>query len=80
MKHKISFSLILLFVLVFINSSFSLRLFRGRPVNKHGLLAVPESTTVADVDSERWFIQRLDHFDPTNLKTWKQVAFLDTFD
>lgn len=24
---------------------------------------------------EQWFTQQLDHFDPTNQRTWKQVGF-----
>lgn len=56
-----------------------LRIHRGRPVRKHGMLGLPAVTKslAASGDEEvkeKWLEQRLDHFDPTNTATWKQVT------
>lgn len=32
----------------------------------------PESSRIMNTEDE-WFIQKLDHFNPTNNRTWKQV-------
>jgi len=36
----------------------------------------PESLRTLNIEDE-WFIQKLDHFNPTNNKTWKQVPKLN---
>jgi hypothetical protein len=35
----------------------------------------PENKNVNDV-KDKWFIQKLDHFNPTDGRTWKQVFYL----
>jgi hypothetical protein len=55
----------------------------GRPWSKHGLIGIPKRSErflvrVTQGEEEkkipqRWFSQRLDHFDPTDATTWKQV-------
>jgi len=52
-------------------------LVRGRPVGRHGLLGLPAwnvSSLPMTLPDAQWYEQRLDHFDPTNSKTWKQVS------
>lgn len=38
----------------------------GHPTDFHAALG-------AQSDDDLWFMQKLDHFEPTNDKTWKQV-------
>lgn len=33
---------------------------------------IPANRNVVDSE-DKWFVQKLNHFDPTNTKTWKQV-------
>ena len=76
------FILLLLLFFCFIHYSWAHRLFRGRPLSKHGMLGVPESILYeqqSKLQSAQWYNQRLDHFDPTNLNTWKQVNYKLTF-
>ena len=62
----------------------------GRPWTKHGLIGRPKRTerflvgvTRPEEEEgkhgkkilERWFSQRLDHFDPTDIRVWKQVSY-----
>ena len=60
----------------------------GRPWTTHGLIGRPKRTERFLVGAtgpeeerhgkeilERWFSQRLDHFDPTDIRTWKQVSY-----
>lgn len=39
----------------------------GHPTEFHGSLKSP-------ADEDLWFVQKLDHFDPTNQQTWRQVC------
>ena len=76
MKEKIVFKYLVLLVLVSVDQAFSFQLIRGRPVGKHGLLGLPKTSESYVGDSlpkAQWFEQRLDHFDPVNTQTWKQV-------
>ena len=51
--------------------------FRGRPLNKHGMLGIPvthpQSYDSSQLPKEQWFDQKLNHFDPVDTRTWKQV-------
>ncbi|OTF77657.1 hypothetical protein BLA29_010048 [Euroglyphus maynei] len=57
----------------------SLRLLFGRPIDKHGFLGLPRTTNNdhESIVNEEWFEQKLDHFDPTNVMTWKQRYFIN---
>ena len=85
MEKMRSFSItlfLLLSIIVTNHSIYSWRLLFGRPLNKHGLLGLPSprnhSTTESSLNvREEWFEQKLDHFDPTNLMTWKQRYFIN---
>jgi len=53
--------------------------FRGRPLTKHGMLGIPTSQfnqidRQQDLPKAQWFEQKLDHFDPVDTRTWKQVC------
>lgn len=41
----------------------------GHPTDSKGLLS-------SDENEDLWFVQKLDHFEPMNTKTWKQVTIL----
>jgi len=61
-----------------VGSTASLRFLHGRP--KGGLLQSPPLPKGHSTPGEHWFIQRLDHFDDSNRRTWKQRYFFnDTF-
>jgi len=58
---------------------FSSRLFfRGRPLTKHGMLGIPKSIKIDEYElpKDEWFKQKLDHFNPVDKRTWKQVLNL----
>ncbi|EEB18067.1 conserved hypothetical protein [Pediculus humanus corporis] len=42
---------------------------------RHGNLGHPESSEITP--EEKYFVQKLDHFDPTNTKTWNQRYFVN---
>ena len=44
---------------------------------RHGNLGHPESSEITP--EEKYFVQKLDHFDPTNTKTWNQVRIAGLF-
>lgn len=73
---KSTFLLLLVILLIFCQPSESWRTFWkgrryggniGHPVDSKGLLRD------ADDNEDLWFTQNLNHFDPMNLQTWKQV-------
>ncbi|XP_034943552.1 putative serine protease K12H4.7 [Chelonus insularis] len=69
--------LLILFACLFTlhNESFAWRRFaRGR--SKYGL-GEPASSRKYTPSKDMWFEQYLDHFDPTNGKTWKQRYFMN---
>ncbi|XP_049810851.1 putative serine protease K12H4.7 [Schistocerca nitens] len=69
-------SLIILacFSLSLLNEAASSRIFqRGRL--RGGLLGEPNVSYSGTLPPDEWFIQQLDHFDPTNRRTWKQRYF-----
>lgn len=76
---------LLIITLLFIQSAdyfvYSRRLLFGRPIDKHGFLGLPRTTLkqseIESIAKEQWFEQKLDHFDPTNLLTWKQRYFIN---
>lgn len=61
---------------------------RGRPHNKYGMLGLPIDEGHIEIDGyslnnstsqmpkEEWLEQRLNHFDPTDTRRWKQVCYL----
>ena len=63
--------LIGLLIVVFVCSASGWRIFR-RGRERHGNLGEP-ATPHKDEPAELWFEQKLDHFDHSNIKTWKQV-------
>lgn len=76
-------SLFFILLLSCINHSFQLKFFSGRPRDRYGFLGLPNSNKtnlmLNSANEDLWFEeQRLDHFDPTNTKIWKQV-FSDIF-
>ena len=52
-------------------------LFRGRSSTKYGMLGSPaiHSQLYSNVElpEEQWLEQKLNHFDPVDTRTWKQV-------
>jgi hypothetical protein len=54
--------------------------FRGRPLTKHGMLGIPMSKSFKideyELPKDEWFEQKLDHFNPADIRTWKQVLNL----
>ena len=51
---------------------------RGRPHNKYGMLGLPTDNDVdvfstAQAIKDQWMDQRLNHYDPTDKRRWKQV-------
>jgi hypothetical protein len=61
---------ILLLIFGSFQESFGIRKFwRGRRFE-----AEPAEPKKLEGNEDLWFEQQLDHFDPTNSKTWKQVA------
>lgn len=44
----------------------------GHPTDSKGILNDGEN-------EDLWFVQKLDHFEPMNVKTWKQVKFKNSF-
>lgn len=78
---------LLLFVLSFSLNSINVHLhpsiFLGRPWGEHGMTGRPARKSFLLMSShggeqpdipERWFTQTLDHFNPTDTRTWKQVT------
>lgn len=54
--------------------------FRGRPRGKFGMLGTPHKSESDRVPAQQWFVQKLDHFNPTDNRVWKQRYFInDTF-
>lgn len=49
-----------------VNSIKDIRVGLGEPI-------IPINTNVIDVE-DKWFVQNLDHFNPTDTRTWKQVT------
>ncbi|XP_076060086.1 putative serine protease K12H4.7 [Oratosquilla oratoria] len=70
---------IAVFCLIFeCHPSLALSSFKSR--RKGGVLRPPPVPRDAVLPKAEWFDQKLDHFDPTNLQTWKQRYFTnDTF-
>lgn len=73
---------LVLTVLCLSTEAFSPRVFLGRP--RHGLVKPPELVGMTDhqfrqlMDNPptvRWFRQRVDHFTPTDIRSWKQKYF-----
>lgn len=55
-------------------ASFAWRIFfRGRAWDND--FAAPD-VSMTQLPEEQWFKQKLDHFDPTNLKEWDQVVLV----
>lgn len=49
-------------------------------LRKHGLLGEPVVQSNVTLPPDQWFKQKLDHFNPTDLRTWSQRYFTnDTF-
>lgn len=55
------------------------RMIQGRP--KGGMVRGPIKKNVFNnyTSEDLWFIQKLDHFTPSDTRTWKQVIFLFLF-
>lgn len=64
---KTSFVFIIHLILCHGNKDFRL----GR--SKNGNLGVPGDYLGEKVPPAQWFKQKLDHFSPTDLRSWKQV-------
>ena len=47
---------------------------RGREYG--GMLGVPKHDPNISLPPDEWFEQQLDHFDPTDTRTWEQVCVL----
>lgn len=47
----------------------------GRRRRGGGLLTPPRRPEGTELPESQWFLQKLDHFDPTDGRTWKQVGF-----
>jgi len=67
--------LLLLIILNVININIAWRTFlRGR--SKYGNLGAPVlSSKTYVLPKEQWFSQYLDHFNPTEIRVWKQVIY-----
>lgn len=64
--------LILFLLLLYIGTAYNWRIFHnGRSVG--GNIGKPNGNS-EKVFADQWFTQNLDHFSPTNLKTWQQVT------
>lgn len=71
---------IVILIIINLELILSTRLFhRGRPLTRHGMLGAPvsrkfmESNPQITLPKEQWFEQKLDHFNPADNTTWKQV-------
>ncbi|XP_023237167.1 putative serine protease F56F10.1 [Centruroides sculpturatus] len=51
--------------------------FRGRPRGKFGMLRSPARNEGESLPEDRWFLQKLDHFNPTDNRVWKQRYFVN---
>ncbi|XP_054156718.1 putative serine protease K12H4.7 [Oppia nitens] len=79
------FSLLNVLFIVFIlygtgsSSSSSARrlLFRGRPVNRYGMLRPPVPDNYVNTLAENWYNQRVDHFNTSDTRTFKQLYFVN---
>ena len=70
--------LICIVVALSISDSLSLKLDRGRPRRKHGMVGLPaDGPDPEELPKAQWYSQKLDHFDPSNTKRWKQVGSFD---
>lgn len=68
--------LVLIFFAAIINTSISWRTFtKGR--SKDGNLGVPILSKHYELPEEQWFTQFLDHFNPTDARTWQQRYFVN---
>lgn len=77
------FCLLLIIFVNYENSCCFPLFFRGRPMTRHGMLGLPTSeVNLAGrvfLPQEQWVEQRLDHFNPADTRTWKQVFFYHSF-
>ncbi|XP_033099786.1 putative serine protease K12H4.7 [Anneissia japonica] len=75
--HLLVLSIVLSFVIVVSEAAYPKYLL-GRP--RGGMLPPPVTNKYHVLPPDQWIEQKLDHFDPTNTKTWKQRYFVnDTF-
>ncbi|XP_023237152.1 putative serine protease F56F10.1 [Centruroides sculpturatus] len=51
--------------------------YRGRPRGKFGMLRSLVRNEGESVPEDRWFLQKLDHFNPTDNRVWKQRYFVN---
>lgn len=48
-----------------------------RMINQFDGIGEPKSpTTINVITEDRWFIQKLDHFNSSDTRTWRQVAII----
>lgn len=64
--------LLILLVIAISANNIEGKFFRGKHFNSRRNLVEQLSSGIGD-DPELWFDQILDHFEPTNNATWKQV-------
>lgn len=64
--------LLFAFIAIFLSCGTAWRTFlRGR--SKYGNIGTPKLSKEHDLPPEQWFKQQLDHFNPTDARTWEQV-------
>lgn len=70
--------LIAFIILSSLNYNYSWKLFhRGR--GRNGNLGKPYTHSIG-ISEEKYFEQKLNHFDPSNKNTWQQVSFMFNLD
>ena len=71
-SHRMRILLLLSIIIILLNCGTAWRTFlRGRSNN--GNLGVPKLSKDYVLPTEQWFKQFLDHFNPTDARTWEQV-------
>lgn len=69
--------LLFAFIAIFLSCGTAWRTFlRGR--SKYGNIGTPKLSKEHDLPPEQWFKQQLDHFNPTDARTWEQRYFVNS--
>ena len=72
-NKNLGFTVVSIFVIILLGGVEGWKMFfRGR--GRGGMLGSPKAAPNITVPPAEWLVQQLDHFNPTILRTWKQVS------
>jgi hypothetical protein len=73
LNKNLGFTVVSVYVIILLGGVEGWKMFfRGR--GRGGMLGSPKAPPNITVPPDEWFVQQLDHFNPTVLRTWKQVS------